>query len=236
MTSAHAGPIETATAELLSFVEGACAATVRVGVPEEAAEPGLWLWPYELRALRQTTGTGPRHPYRFAVRYLVAGSGTAALGLLDRVLTAAVRAGEPELSLEQPDPGLWRALGLAPRPVLGFQMPATVSHEAPDTPLVRGPLVLRHLAMRPLAGTVRGPGDQPVAGLRVEVAGTPLAAYTDRDGRFGFAAIPGGDRIDLRLSGRGRTFTATVERTGDEPVSVRCDFTDTTPAGEPSGA
>ncbi len=221
------GPIEAATADLLSFVEQAGGGPVRVGVPVDGDDAQLWLWPYELRAGRQTTGTGPRNPYRFVVRYLLVGSGAGALGLLDRVLAAAVRAGEPELVLEPPDSTVWRTLGLAPRPVLGFHVPATVTFPTVDAPVVLGPLVLRQLELRPLSGVVVGPGDQPVAGVRVEVSGTRLSTYTGRAGEFGFAGVPTDARLELRVVGRGRTFTATVEPTDTDPVTVHCDFTGT---------
>lgn len=233
MTTPHSGPIESAVAALLAFTRHASGGPVRVGTPADGAAPGLWLWPYELRPQRLTTGSGQRHPYRFALRCLVGGDAADSLGQLDKVLAEAVRAGEPELSLEAPDPQLWRALGLPPRPVLTFDMPASVAHPTPHVTPVRGPLVLRHIDLRPLIGTVLGPGDQPVAGARVEVAGTQLAAYTDRHGTFTFPAVPAGSTVGLRVIGRGETFTATIALTDDQPVTVHCGFGGA--AGTPSG-
>jgi hypothetical protein len=218
------GPIETATAELVTWLERVSGGPVRVGPPVDGDEAGLSLWPFELHAEQQARSTGARHPYRFAVRYLVCGSGAAALGLLDRVLAEAVRAGEPALSLGGVDQAVWSAVRATPRPVLVFEVPAQVTYPVPETTLVSQPLVLKQARMRPLIGEVLGPGDLPVAGLRVELAGTALGTYTDRYGRFTFATVPASDQVQIRLLGRGRTFTADVALTDDGPVVIHCDF------------
>jgi hypothetical protein len=173
-------------------------------------------------------GTGTRHPYRFAIRYVVWACGADALGLLDRVLTEAVRAGQPAVSLDGVDRAVWSSVRATPRPVLVFEVPAQVTYPVPDTPLVREPLVFKPASMRPLTGQVVGPGGQVLAGLRVEVTGTMLATYTDGRGQFAFASVPATDRVGLRLLGRGRTFTADVALTGDGPVVVHCEFADGT--------
>jgi hypothetical protein len=225
VTAIERGPLETVTADLVTWLESVAGQPVRVGPPVDGPEDtGVTLWPYELRAQRQTTGTGARHPYRLAVRYVV----TAALPALDRVLGAAVRAGEPAVSLEGLDGAVWSAVRAVPRPVLVVEVPASVGHPAPDTPLVRGPLVLKQSGIRPLSGSVLGPGDEPVAAVRVEVTGTELATYTDAGGRFRLGGVPARDRIALRVEGRGRAFTADVDLTAEEaeePVVIRCDFT-----------
>lgn len=224
MTSQERGPIETATAELADWLERASGIPVRIGPPVDADEPCLSMWPLGLRPEHQTRGTAARHPYRFVVRYVVAGSGPAALGLLDRVLTEAVRAGGPAFRLDGLDQAVWSSVRATPRPALVFEVPAQVAHPLPDTPLVRAPLVVRHTGMRPLAGEVVGPGGQPVAGARVEVCGTALATYTDRRGQFAFASVPATDRVGLRLLGRGRTFSADVALTEEGPVVIHCEF------------
>lgn len=234
MTVPERGPIETATADLAAWLERASGGPVRIGPPVDEDEAGLALWPIELRPEHQTRSTGAAHPYRFAVRFVVAGSGPAALGLLDRVLTEAVRAGEPALRLDGVDQAVWSSARAMPRPALVFEVPAQVAYPVPNTPLVRQPLVVKQAGMRPLAGEVVGPGGQPVAGVRVEVAGTALVAYTDPRGRFAFASVPAADRLRLRLLGRGRTFTAEVAGAEDEPIVIHCQFTDDPdPAGDP---
>jgi hypothetical protein len=222
VTGAGRGPLESATAELVAWLESVAEQPIRVGPPVDGPEDtGVTLWPYELRAQRQTTGTGVRHPYRLAVRYVV----SAALPALDKVLGAAVRDGEPAVSLSGLEGSVWSAVRAVPRPVLVVEVPVTVSHPVPDTPLVREPLRLRQSGIRPLSGSVLGPGDEPVAAVRVAVPGTGLVAYTDPAGRFRFGGIPAGDRIALRVEGRGRTFSADVDLTDEEPVVIRCAFT-----------
>lgn len=221
MTEAERGPLETATADLATWLESVAQQPIRVGPPVDGPEDaGVTLWPYELRAQRQTTGTGVRHPYRLAVRYVVSGT----LAVLDRVLGTAVRNGEPAVSLEGLPGPVWSAVRAVPRPVLVVDVPVTVSHPVPDTPLVREPLRLNKSGIRPLTGSVLGPGDEPVAAIRVAVPGTGLVAYTDQAGRFRFGGVPVGDRVSLRVEGRGRTFSADVDLTDEEPVVIRCTF------------
>jgi Carboxypeptidase regulatory-like domain len=219
------GAIEAATTGLLAFVTGACHGPVRLGVPVDADEAALWLWPYELVAEQQTNGAGARLPYRFAIRYLVAGTGVAALGLLDEVLAASVRAGQPQLVLAAPPPALWRALSLAPRPVLGFHVPASIAYPVGTSTLVRGSLQVKPLDLAPLTGSVLGTGDVPVAGARVEVAGTRLATHTGSRGQFRFPAVPDGGPLVLHIHARGRIFTARLDAPAGQPVTVHCDFT-----------
>lgn len=241
------GPIGAATAGLRAWLAQVSGGPVRVGVPagppdtppstraastaatDDQPDPAVWLWPYELRHERQTVGAGARHPYRFAVRYVVAGP----LAALDRILTEAVRTGAPQLVPSTVD---WVAARITPRPVLVFDVPAAVTHPVPGTPLVRAPLQLRQAELRLVRGrVVDSAGRQPVADVRVEIAGTGPAGYTDRDGWFALAGVPGdGARLALRLSARGRAFTADVDLTGDGPLVVRCPFPTQPTAGHPA--
>lgn len=241
MTAPEPGPIAAAVAALRDFAQQASGGEVTLGSKVAGGGNGLWLWPYEVRPQQQTTGGGPRHPYRLAVRCVLApGTVPDSLPALDLVLAAAVRAGTPELITEPPDVTLWQALGQPPVPALVFQVPASITHALPPRPAVRGPLVLKQLDLRPLAGILLGPGDQPVSAARVEVAGAQLSSYTDGHGRFTFPAIPVADRVALRVVGRGRTFAVTVPlATGTdahaEPVIVRCDFLSPPGTGESAG-
>jgi hypothetical protein len=216
-TAGRDGALQAATAALASWLATVTGASVRVGTPTDGS---VALWPYDLRAARQTTGTGARHPYRFTVRYVVA----ADLPALDRVLAEAVRTGEPTISLDGLDPAVWSALGVPPRPVLLVEVPATIVHAVPDVPLVRAPLTLRHADLQPLDGAVLGPDDQPLAEVRVGVSGTAIVTYTDSAGRFRLAGVPGPGHVCLRIEGRGRAFTADVDLPSTEPVVIRCAF------------
>ncbi len=70
-----------------------------------------------------------------------------------------------------------------------------------------------------------GNGDIPLAGVEVVVAGTGATTRTSTQGTFAFAAVPSSTSpIRLAVRAKGRTFTADVEPTGDEPVVVTCDL------------
>ncbi|NUR28785.1 MAG: carboxypeptidase regulatory-like domain-containing protein [Catenulispora sp.] len=188
------------------------------------ANPGaLILTPLELRTQRQTRGTGVREPYRFGVRYLLTATGSGALGLLDRVLAAAVAAGEPLIVLEAGDTALWQALGVPPRPALFVDVPVQIAYEERTAPPVRHPLQLRTIARLTLAGRVLGPGDEPLAAMRVEVVGTPLATLTDAMGRFAVPGVPEAPAVQLRLTGRGRVLLASVDP-AEKDLVITCDL------------
>jgi len=231
MTEPGLGPIEAATARLLDWLSRAAGTPARVGPP--SADPanrseqdgdGVSLWPLELRPARQIRSTGHREPYRFTVRYLVAASGDGALRSLDRVLAAAVGAGEPEVLLEAGDAALWLALGVPPRPALLVDVPAQVAYAEPTAPPVLHPLRIEHIARRTLAGTVVGPGDVPLAAMRIHVEGTTLTTNTDAQGRFSVAGVPDTGEVRLRLVGRGRTFLTAVDPASEEDLTIHCDL------------
>ena len=219
---AGTGPIEAATQNLMAWLAEAAGQPARLAPPSDA--DGLTLWPLELRTQRQTrSGSSAREPYRFGVRYLLTASGPQALRLLDRVLTAASRAGEPEISLEAGDPALWRALGIAPRPAVFIEAPALIEQPATTAPPVLHPLQVTIIPRVTLSGRVVGPNDVPLAAMRVEVLGTPLKTETDAQGRFTVAGVPEASEVRLRLVGRGRVLTAQVDPT-DTDLVIKCDL------------
>lgn len=217
------GPIETATADLLGWLGRAAGEPARLAPPADLQDEGLTLWPLELRSQRQTRGVGPREPYRFGIRYLVTAGGPGALRLLDRVLAAAVDAGEPDILLTAGDPQLWRAFSVAPRPGLLVDVPAQITHPPLSAPPVLHPLQIRHIPRLTLSGRVVGPGDEPLAAMRVEVVGTPYATHTDAHGRFAVAGVPAATEVRLRLIGRRQTLTAVVDP-AQEDLVIHCDL------------
>lgn len=218
------GPIEAATQNLMAWLSDVAGQPARLAPPADGSADGLSLWPLELRSQRQTrSGGSAREPYRFGVRYLLTASGPQALRLLDRVLTAASRAGEPEISLEAGDPALWRALGVAPRPAVFIEAPALIEQPATTAPPVLHPLQVTIIPRVTLAGRVVGPGGVPLAAMRVEVLGTPLKTETDAQGRFTVAGVPEASEVRLRLVGRGRVLTADVDPT-DADLVIKCDL------------
>ncbi|MDO3705212.1 carboxypeptidase-like regulatory domain-containing protein [Micromonospora sp. C28SCA-DRY-2] len=226
MTTGARGPIETATAELAAWLAGAAGEPVPVGPPRPDDDGArLTLWPLELRAARQTRGSGGvREPYRFTVRYLLCAGGPAALPGLDRVLTAATAGGEHTVVLEAGDPRLWQAFGTGPRPALLIDVAAQVAHAGTAAPPVLAPLRLRQLELLTFDGRVVGPAEQPLAAVRVEVIGQPYATSTDPAGRFRMVGVPHDPDhpgpVRLRLTSRGQVLTAEVDPAEPDIVIV----------------
>lgn len=107
----------------------------------------------------------------------------------------------------------WSALGIPPRPALDLSV--TIGMEL-DLALPEGrPVVTAELRLPPgepgfhVAGTVRRADTlAPVAGARVTVAATGLAAVTDQQGRFHLAGLTAGSHT-LRASAAGHATTET---------------------------
>ena len=225
--SAARGPIAEATAGLAAWLADTAGAAVVTGppLPKESTRPTLVLWPLELRPERATVGVGAREPFRFRVRHLVLPGGPpeAAAGVLDRILVAAVAAGEPTVVLEPPQPQLWLALATAPRLAVLLDVTASIVPPAPRQPLVREPLRIEARPLRPLHGRVVGPGGAPLAGVRVQLTGTGAVTRTDAAGQFSFAAAPAGESAHLRLRVRQHSLSAEVGPPSPEPVVIHCD-------------
>jgi hypothetical protein len=218
------GPIEAATQDLLAWLAQTAGQSARLGLPQDGAPDGLSLWPLELRPQRQTrSGGSQREPFRFGVRYLLTASGPQALRLLDKVLTAAALAGDPQFSLEAGDPALWRALGVPPRPAVLIEAPAQILHPEVHVSPVLQPLRITIIPRVLLTGRVVGPGDVPLAAMRVEVLGTSYKTETDAQGRFTIAGVPEAPEVRLRLVGRGQILTAQVDPT-DADLVIKCDL------------
>lgn len=216
------GAVEAATGDLLLWVSETAGQQVRLGTPGD--DGALSLWPLELRPQRQIrSAAAAREPFRFTVRHLLAAGGAGSLPQLDRILAAAVAAGEPDVLLEAGDPQLWRAFGVPPRPALLLDVPAQIAFAVPSAPPVRHPLRIQHVARRTLAGQVVGPGDVPLAAMRVEVAGTSHTTHTDAQGRFSVPGVPDTGEARLRLVGRGHVLTVVVDP-AEADLVVHCDL------------
>lgn len=214
-------PIATATSELEAWLSDVVGMPIKAG---STSDTRLSLYLRELSPEQQIVSAGRREPIRFRIRFLLTTAEPAHYDLLDKVLVAALAAGDPTVSIDPVPVELWRALGLHPGPALTIEVPARVIPAGPEAPLIRTPLHLEHVAIRPLEGRLLGPGDLPLAGMRVEVAGGHVTTHSDTEGRFRLAGVPAGQRIALRLSGRQRTLVAEVTPEQDEPVIIHCDF------------
>ena len=212
------GPIASATASLLDWLADIAGAEVRTAAPRASAADGtsaddgadgvtgLLVWPLALLPEQALRNAGQREPLRFQVRHLVTGEVDA----LDRVLVAAVQAGDLSISLDPPSDQAWLAFGVEPRPALLIDMPARVGRPTPAVPLVRGPLQVRGAPPVAVSGRVLAPNDQPLAGMRVEVVSTGAWTYSDAAGRFAFAAVPEESPVRLALQGKGRRLVAEI--------------------------
>jgi len=224
------GPIQEATAGLVSWLASATDAAVRTAPPDDTDDdvdhPVLSVLVLALAREQELRSADRREPLRFRVRHLVTGpvASDVTARLLDRVLAAAVETGEPMVVLEPPPPELWLALRATPRAALLVDVPTQVARPAPVVPLVRSPLQVRSGPVRSIRGRIVGPADMPLTGIRVEVAGTGAATYTDTSGRFTLAAVPDEESLLMRLSGKGREFLADVVTSSVDDIVIHCDL------------
>jgi len=209
----HSGPIAAATASLLEWLAATAEVEVRTATPRAPVEDGLSVWPLALLPERELRNATKREPLRLRVRHLLTGDVDA----LDRVLAAAVAAGSPSIHLDPPSDQAWLALGAAPRPALLIDMPARVARPTPTVPLVRSPLRVDTAPPVAARGRVEASGGIAMAGVRVEVVSTGAWTYTDRAGRFAFAAVPEESPVRLAVQGRGRRLVAEI--TPDQDLS-----------------
>lgn len=237
------GPIASATTVLFDWLSGA-GVRARLAPPGTGtAEPGsVYVWPVGLlaeQAVRDTTGRGP---LRLRVRYLLTADPLAAdplaadpaaerpdashgaAELLDRVLLASLTEGPVNLAIEPVPARVWQAFGLAPRLGLYAEVATRATRPRPAPVRVRQPLQVDTRPLGRVHGRVLGPGGTPVPGIRVVVADTGAATYTDHRGRFAFPALPAGRTARLLLSGKGLELVADVAAPTDEPVIIHCEL------------
>lgn len=233
-TETERGPIAAATASLVDWLAGTADVRVRTAAPRAPRQDGdngerdpadgaagLSVWPLALLPERELRNASQREPLRFRVRHLITGDVAA----LDKVLVAAIEAGDLVITLEPPSDQAWLALGVLPQPALLIDIPARVRRPMPSVPLVRGPLQIRGAAPVAVSGRVTAPGDLPLAGMRVEVVSTGAWTYTDSAGRFAFAAVPEESPVRLALQGKGRRLVAEITSGQDlNDLVIQFDF------------
>jgi hypothetical protein len=164
--------------------------------------------------------TAQATPLQVTLRYLVtarADTPEEAHRLLGNLIFAALENTELEVEQEAAAPALWAALGIPPRPSFILRTPLRRERPERAVPRVKQPLVVKSAAMTNLRGQVFGAGGVPVAGAHVELPSAALSTRTDFDGRFSFSAVPASPRARLfRVKARGREFSITAERLGDD--------------------
>jgi hypothetical protein len=195
--------------------------------PPEAAETARGVGLYLMELVQSPPARGTRRPpLMMTLRYLVttqAAKPEDAHQMLGDLVVAALE--NPEFEVEQePLPlALWTSLGIAPRPSFVLRVPFI--HERPEklAPLVRKPIVIKHLALRSLEGQILGPEDTPLMNARVELPALELFTTTDSKGRFHFSSVPAmpGARL-LRVRAKGQEFSINTEQAGseDDPLVI----------------
>ncbi len=228
----QAGPIETATANLLAWLGDVTDAPVHTGLPDAGAE-GTGLSAYVLALLpgQEMRSPGTSQPLRLQVRFLVTAHGPVdeANRLLDRVLVASAAVTEPALQFKALAPELWTALGVPPRPAFLVDVPGRVDRQQSVVPRVRMPLQVHDVAIRGLEGRVVGAGEVPLTGVRVELAATGASTYTNTRGGFSFSAVPADQPVRLLLRAKGRDLqaefaTAVTDDPDAGPLVIHCDL------------
>jgi hypothetical protein len=232
---ATSGPITGATNRLVNWLSGVVSVPVRAGPPAEAGSdrPGVAVWPIALLPERAVHGVGwrGREPFRLQVRHLVTAGGEVEQvgGALDQVLLALLDARDLVLHLEPVPPQLWLALRVQPRAAIHIDVPAQVARSVPPVPVVRSPLRVQDIPLRPLRGRVLGPRETPLSGIRVEVVATGTSTYTGTSGEFSFTGLPADQPTRLLLSGKSRALLADLMAPpgGDpaaDPFIIHCDL------------
>lgn len=175
---------------------------------ERGAEADVVLDLVELRERDRRAG-------EFALRYRVSAGGADARSRharLGRLLLAALAQPGYEVDLA-PEAG-----AVAPSFVIAVPAGRVALEPAPP---VRAPLVLDATGLRPLAGTILGPSDIPVADAFVELPLLGLTTRSDRRGRFTFAAVPTEPAAQLVVHAKARTFRFSVD---GSDVELRLDL------------
>jgi hypothetical protein len=211
----------------------------RLGLPDggHSVAAELTVWPLALLPEQNMAAGQSRGPLRLRVRALVSAQGPlpAVIGLLDDVLAREAAEHHAWLVAEQAPPGLWRDLGVAPRLGLLFDVPVQVARAQARTPRVRSLARIQAVALRSVAGRLVGPGNVPLAGMRVTSPDAAGSATTDPQGRFTLPVAAADRPVRLRLSGRGLSFTAQIPHqdpadgtsagsAADETIVITCDI------------
>ncbi|HEY3288794.1 MAG TPA: carboxypeptidase regulatory-like domain-containing protein [Anaerolineae bacterium] len=173
--------------------------------------------------------TSDRPPLQILLRYLVtawAATQQKSHQLLGDLAFAAMGTAEFTVDLDPPPPELWLALRLTPRPSFLLSLPVRQERPKAKVDYVRSALVVKAEPMTQLVGRLVGPGEQPVAGARVEIPSLQMFNYTDSNGQFRFMGLPGASaKRELRVMAKGRQFDVTVDSPTDanKPVVIQFD-------------
>jgi hypothetical protein len=188
---------------------------------------------YLLECVSDPPLRGPgRSPLQVRLRYLVTAWGETpeeAHRLLGMLMFASMDNPPVELEVDLLPlaPETWTALGSTAQPSFVLVVPYKQERPQPQVKYVLKPLVVQTAPLLTVAGTVVGPGDVPLAGAQVEIAGLNMYEQTDERGQFSFRSAPGGPYpIRLRIVAKGRRMEYDVTGQPDAPITIRFDLLD----------
>ena len=215
--------IEEADARMLAWAATVVPdAPAVIAPPQDDAAPGVSIHLLSIAPVPAARGAR-RPPLELALRYLVttwSGTEADAHRWLGALAFAAMETQEWRVESDPPDPVLWRAFAVPPRPAFVVRVPLRRARADREAPLVRERVVDMH-ATAALAGTVTGPEDVPIAGATLEIPSLQLFATTDGEGAFRFPQLPAASSIALVVRAKRRTQTIRA-RTG-ETLHIRIE-------------
>jgi hypothetical protein len=215
--------------QLTRWVEKTLGAITISLLPPEKAPKGQGISLYLLSLAENPPLQGfQRAPLQFRLCYLVtawAQDPLQAHAILGELLLAAMDTPEYEVELDNIHPTIWAGFGIPPRPAFILRVP--VRKERPQGPvqLVREPLHVKWIEPVRLSGTLYGPEDSPLSGVRValmpEAGDNPLnleyarlcpSTVTENQGLFTFVAVPPQPRYTLFIHFKDQELFAGLDR------------------------
>lgn len=162
-------------------------------------------------------------PLQVALRYLVTSwseDPEEAHRLLAELMFAAMENPEFQVEPQSIPVESWRVFGVPPRPSFLLRVPLRRERTEPKAKPVLAAPTVRTVTMLGLYGLVRGPNEIPLTGATVEIPALRLTTYTNHQGGFYFAAVPGGGQMKtLHVKVKGREASVSTEE--DYPDSSR---------------
>lgn len=173
---------------------------------------------------------GPARPFQLTLRFLVtawADTPEESHRLLGELALSVAEHPDYDLELTPLSAQTWAAFGVAPRPSFMLRVQLRKERKLPAVKLIREPMVVLESTLVALHGMVVGPNDTPITGAYVELISPRRSAYTDKQGRFTFTAVPAEpSRKKLRVKAKGRELAVLAEHGAHalEPIIIHVDI------------
>jgi len=222
---ARQGPMGLALAGLAGWLANAAGTGTPVvtALPDGGRTARICLWPLALLPEHDGRGGAGPAPLRLRARFAVIpeGPAEAAASIVDSLLSAVALPGGYQPVPEPVDPALWRALGVAPRPALLFDVPLRVDRPAPVAAPPARQLRVDGGPLRRVHGRVVGPGGIGLPGMQVSAG--DAVTRTDPHGYFVLTTVAA-PVTTLQLAGRGRYLRVEIPAGSTDAVVVHCDI------------